>query len=146
MRKPNYQSVVFFLFAMFIFTGCTRKGSGKIANETQAEDSVYFVSESDSCKQPTAKKSLKELLFGSWTRAGDCVTWFNITEDTIYLVDELDENDNPTAVKYSVSNDSITRMFDDGEVAKDKFWFVGDTLFMENKSRGGTLCKYERIH
>ena len=35
MRKANYQSVAFFLFVMCIFTGCTRKGSGKIANETK---------------------------------------------------------------------------------------------------------------
>lgn len=144
MKKEVFFVVV--IFAVCILAGCTRNGSDKAVNETKVEDSVSFVSESDSCKQTTTKKSMKELLLGSWTIAGDNVTWLNITEDTIYLVDELDENDNPTAIKYYVSNDSITTVFDDGEVTKDKFWFVGDTLFVENKSRGGTLCKYARVH
>ena len=112
MRKPNYQSVAFFLFAMCIFTtGCTRKGSGKIATETQAEDSVSFVSESDSCKQPTAQDSLKKQLLGVWA-LGE-VAWLKITEDSIYFIDE----DGEPAIKYFVRGDTITMYFD-GHVKK----------------------------
>ena len=113
MRKPNYQSVAFFLFAMCIFTGCTRKGSGKTVNETQAEDSVSFVSESDSCKQPTLQDSLKKQLLGVWA-LGE-VAWQRITEDSIYFIDEEGE----PAVKYSVRGDTIIMYFD-GHVKKDK--------------------------
>ncbi len=111
MRKPNYQSVAFFLFAMCIFTGCTRKGSGKIANETKAEDSVSFVSESDSCKQPTAQDSLKKQLLGVWA-LGE-VAWQRITEDSIYFIDE----EGKPAIKYSVRGDTIIMYFD-GHVKK----------------------------
>ncbi|MBQ7483675.1 MAG: hypothetical protein IJT89_06460 [Bacteroidaceae bacterium] len=111
MRKPNYQSVAFFLFAMCIFTGCTRKSIGKIANETQAEDSVSFVSESDSCKQPTAQDSLKKQLLGVWA-LGE-VAWLKITEDSIYFIDE----DGEPAIKYFVRGDTITMYFD-GHVKK----------------------------
>ena len=140
MRKLNYLSVVFFLFAMCIFTGCTRKGCGKIANETQAEDSVSFVSESDSCKQTTAQDSLKKHLLGYW--ALDNVTWMKITEDSIYNVD----CDISPATKYFVVNDSITFELGDGEFATERFWFVGDSLFIENKSGDGGVCKYERVN
>jgi|GEM_PF-254342 len=141
MRKANYQSVAFLLFAMCIFTtGCTRKGSGKIANETQAEDSVSFVSESDSCKQTTAQDSLKKHLLGYW--ALDNVTWMKITEDSIYNVD----CDISPATKYFVVNDSITFELGDGEFATERFWFVGDSLFIENKSGDGGVCKYERVN
>lgn len=111
MRKTNYQSVVIFLFAMCIFTGCTRKSIGKIANETQAEDSVSFVSESDSCKQPTAQDSLKKQLLGVWA-LGE-VAWLKITEDSIYFIDE----DGEPAIKYFVRGDTITMYFD-GHVKK----------------------------
>ncbi|WP_155993216.1 MULTISPECIES: hypothetical protein [unclassified Bacteroides] len=127
MRKPNYQSVAFFLFAMCIFTGCTRKGSGKTVNETQAEDSVSFVSESDSCKQPTAQDSLKKLLLGYW--AHEDVTWMRITDDSIYYVDQ----DGEPAIKYFVSADTIT-MYYYGFTKKDRFWFVGDSLFIPKRS------------
>lgn len=138
MRKPNYQSVAFFLFAMCIFTGCTRKGSGNIANETKAEDSVSFVSESDSCKQPTAQDSLKKQLLGVWA-LGE-VAWQRITEDSIYFIDEEGE----PAIKYSVRGDTIIMYFD-GHVKKDKFWITDDTLFVENKSGDGGCGHFERI-
>ena len=140
MRNANYQSVAFFLFAICIFTGCTRKSSGKIVNETQAEDSVYFVSESDSCKQPTLQDSLKKQLLGYW--AYEDVTWMRITEDSIYHVDQ----DGEPAIKYFVSADTIT-MYYYGFTKKDRFWFIGDSLlFIENKSGDGGVCKYERVN
>ena len=140
MGKANYQSVAFFLFAMCIFTGCTRKGSGNIANETKAEDSVSFVSESDSCKQPTAQDFLKKQLLGVWA-LGE-VAWQRITEDSIYFIDEEGE----PAIKYSVRGDTIIMYFDDFDfVKKDKFWITDDTLFVENKSGDGGCGHFERI-
>lgn len=134
--------VIFFvvlLSFMCIIIGCTHRGEGKIVNETRADDTVSFVSESDNCKQTTVKKSLKEQLLGYWSL--ESVTWMKITEDSIYNVD----CDISPATKYYVVNDSITFDFGDGEIATEKFWFVGDSLFIENKSGDGGICKYERV-
>ena len=139
MSKNKYLLVGCFLSVICILAGCVQKGKDTIGKKVDNNDTVSFVSESDNCKQTTVKKSLKEQLLGYWSL--ESVTWMKITEDSIYNVD----CDISPATKYYVVNDSITFDFGDGEIATEKFWFVGDSLFIENKSGDGGICKYERV-
>ena len=138
MSKNKYLLVGCFLSVICILAGCVQKGKNTIGKIVDNNDSVAFVSESDNCKQTTVKKSLKEQLLGYWAYEG--VTWMRITEDSIYYVDQ----DGEPAIKYFVSADTIT-MYYYGFTKKDRFWFVGDSLFIENKSGDGGIGKYERV-
>lgn len=132
MRKPNYQSVAFFLFVC-ICLACKNNSKQK-ATALQKTDTVLI----SDCQ---TEQYLKEKIRGSWSIEGDCITWMHITEDSIYFVDEWDENGNPIAISYSISNDSI-KFYDGFKNPKDKIAIIDDSLIFIYKDSKG---KYIRV-